>query len=131
MNGIFQSFSSEDMLKSHNRDLMAKVAGIWDRCVAPESDYVGRRAVLLVDVGDWLYQSSWHDETGYFLKFRMAPLDCHRLDTQERARRVLKAFMGLFPGHTASTTYDEEVLSNGGTGTVTVVVKTGRHSIGD
>ena len=131
MNGMFQSIKAADLLNSNNRKLAEKVAGLWDRCVAPEEQYMERGSVILVDFGHWLNQSAWTDETGFFLKFRLAPLDRKRAGVREKGREVLRGFTKMFGQYQRTTTYDEDVLDECGEGTITVVVVTGTHMIGD
>jgi hypothetical protein len=71
MDGMFHSIKAEDLLKSNNRKLAEKVATLWDRCVAPEEQYMERGSVILVDFGHWLDQKAWTDDHGYFLKVRV------------------------------------------------------------
>ena len=127
MNGIFHPLKASDLLKASNRQLMANVAKIWDEQVAPEKDYMDRGSVILEEVGHWLNQSSWTDETGYYLKLRLAPLDAGRKDVQEKGRKVLQAFRALYPGAKAS--FVEGSLEDGEK--VTLAIHTSTHSIGD
>lgn len=130
MNGIFRGIKPSDLLSSHNRKLVDQVAAIWDRCVAPETNYNTRDNVILVDVGHWLYQNAWTDDTGYFLKFRLHPLYKHLPATQQKAAAVLTGFLELFPAH-RGVHFDNRHALEGTEDTVTVVVHTSTTSIGD
>jgi hypothetical protein len=72
----------------------------------------------------------------------MHPLYSHAAVTQERAKAVLDAFIGLFPKGTVVFAENTEILdagdinwrekeSSGQNQTITVVVETGSYSIGD
>ena len=130
-NGQFSSIKPRDLLKTHNRDLVAKVSALWDRYVAPEKDYMERDNVILEDVGHWLKQSAWTDETGYYIKLRLHPSYNHQAKVQEAARKVVQGFIDLFPGRKEVFKEGHLALEDGTTDTVTVVVQTGSHSIGD
>ena len=130
MNGIFRSITPSDLLNSSNRKLIDRVAAIWDRCVAPEADYGTRDNVILVDLGHWLQQGAWADDTGYFLKFRLHPLYKHLPATQRKAAAVLQGFLDLFP-QKREVYFDNRHALEGNEDTVTVVVHTASHSIGD
>lgn len=131
MNGHFNSITSRDLLKSYNRALVAKVAALWDKHVAPEKDYMDRDNVILEDVGHWLKQSAWTDETGYFIKLRLHPLTMHQAKVQEAGRQVVQGFIDLFPGAEHVFKENHLALEDGTTDTVTVVVQTGTSMIGD
>lgn len=130
MNGIFYSLSAKDLLKTSNRDLAGKVSAIWDRCVAPEKEFMRRDDVLLEDVGHWLQQSAYTDETGFFIRFRLHPSYCHQERVQEAGRKVYKEFLELFPNR-KNTYIENRKALDGGTETITLVVQTDSHSIGD
>lgn len=131
MEGICSGFKAKDLLKQHNRGFMERVSKIWDQDVAPESEYMVRESVILVDVGYWLSQRAYTDETGYFLRFRLHPLDCGRVSVKERGRRVLASFQKLFSNVKGVQIENENALYEGTEETVTVVVQTGSFSIGD
>lgn len=140
MRGILLPITVKDLVSSHNLDLINKINKIWDENVG--TDYLNRGSVILESVGGWLSQEAWEDQTGYHIQLRMAPLDAHRSDVQGRARSVIDAFVGLFPGGTIEFAENLEILNNGDvpwqekeslglTKTITVVVHTGHNSLGD
>lgn len=131
MTGIFQPVTSSDLLNTRTRRLADKVAAIWDVCVAKEADYMNRRNVLLVETGSWLEQRSYTDATGHYLKFRLNPSFCHLAPVKESGRKVLQAFQDLFPGAKEVKIANEAALYDGSEETVTVIVVTYIHSIGD
>lgn len=131
MNGHFNSITSRDLLKSYNRALVAKVAALWDQHVASEKDYMERDNVILEDMGHWLKQSAWTDETGYFIKLRLHPMTMHQAKVQEAGRKVVQGFIDLFPGAEHVFKENHLALEDGTTDTVTVVVQTGTSMIGD
>lgn len=129
-NGIFNSLTIRDLLHPSNRDLTEKVAEIWNRHVAPDRDYLNRNNVIIEDLGRWLKQSDWTDETGFFIKFRLHPSFCHLERVQDAGRAVFKAFLELFPNR--KNTYVENASAlDGGVDTITLVVETASYSVGD
>lgn len=130
-NGQFSSIKPRDLLKSRNRDFVAKVAALWDRHVAPEADYMGRDNVILEDTGHWLKQGAWTDETGYFIRLRLHPLTMHQAPAREAAKKVVQGFIDLFPGEKEVFKEGHLALEDGTTDTVTVVVRTATNMIGD
>ena len=130
-NGHFDSIKPRDLLKTSNRVLVEKVAALWDRHVAPEKDYMERDNVILEDVGHWLQQSAWTDETGYYIRLRLNPSYKHQERVREAGRKVVQGFIDLFPGKKEVFKEGHLALEDGTTDTVTIVVQTGSHLIGD
>lgn len=131
MNGHFNSIKPRDLLKTSNRTLVERVSALWDQHVAKEADYMERDNVILEDVGHWLQQSAWTDETGYYIKLRLHPSYNHQAKVQEAGRKVVQGFIDLFPGEKEVFKENHIALEDGTTDTVTIVVQTGSHSIGD
>ena len=140
MRGNLQPYTARNLTIPANLDLMNKVAQIWDDCVG--TDHMRRDNIILESVGGWLCQEAWHDRTGFHLKIRMHPSYSHAAVTQERAKAVLDAFIGLFHKGTVVFSENTEILdvgdinwrekeSSGQNKTITVVVETGSYSIGD
>ena len=130
MDGIFYSIKPRDLLKTSNRTLVERVAALWDRHVAKEADYMQRDNVILEDVGHWLKQSAWTDDTGFFMKLRLNPSYKHQQQVQESGRKVVQGFLDLFPGR-KNVYYSNPNALDGTEETLTVVVETSTHSIGD
>lgn len=131
MEGMFQGIKASDLLKASNRALAEKVAALWDKHVAPEANYMDRDNVILVDVGHWLHQKAWTDDTGFFMKLRLHPLYNHQPRVQESARKVVQGFIDMFPGEKEVFKENHLALEDGTTDTVTVVVRTATNMIGD
>jgi len=140
MRGSLQPFTIRDFTHSYSIEMINKINKIWDDHVG--TDYLKRDNVILESVGGWLSQESWEDRTGYHIKIRMHPLYAYSAAVQGRARAVIDAFIELFPNCKVEFTENLEILDMGDvnwqekeklglTKTVTVVVQTGRHSIGD
>jgi len=140
MRGSLQPITVKDLIQPHAREMVEKVNKIWDEHVG--TDYMHRGNVILESVGGWLSMESWEDRTGYHIQIRMAPLYAHSSKVQGRARAVINAFIELFPNCKVEFTENLEILDVGDvnwqekenlglTKTITVVVETGRHSIGD
>ena len=130
MDGNFQSLTVRDLLKTSNRNLAGKVSALWDKHVAREEDYMNRDLVILEDLGHWLKQNSWTDDTGFFLKLRLHPLYKHQDHVQGKGRQVVQGFLDLFPGR-KNVYYSNPAALDGTEETLTVVVQTDTHSIGD
>ena len=126
MNGYFHSVNAESLLNPHVRQMAEKLAVIWK-----ENTNTSDRDVIMVDWGTWLEQSAWVDNTGWFLKFRLTPMYNHLLPVKEHGRMVLKAFKDLFPNAKEVIIDNEDAVYDGTKDTVTVVVHTDTHSIGD
>lgn len=140
MRGSLQPLTIRDFTRSHSIEMINKINKIWDDHVG--TDYLERDNVILESVGGWLCQEAWEDRTGYHIKIRMHPLYAHSSKVQGRARAVINAFIELFPNCKVEFTENLEILDFGDvdwqekeklglTKTVTVVVQTGRYSIGD
>jgi len=140
MRGSLQPITVSDLIQPHALDLVEKINKIWDEHVG--TDYMHRGNVILESVGGWLSQESWEDRTGYHIQVRLAPLYAHQARLQDKARAAIYAFIELFPGGKVEFTENLEILDTGDvfwqdkeslglTKTITVVVETGRHSIGD
>lgn len=142
MRGNLQKYEIRDLMNPSNLEFVNKISQIWDDHVG--TSYKDRDYVILEQVGGWLCQAAWHDEVGYHIKFRMHPLYAHSPDVQRRARRVMEAFIGLFPKgkvvHSENTDILDLDLSDidwrdkeklGLTKTITVVIETDSYSIGD
>ena len=130
MDGIFQSLSVRDLLKTSNRSLAGKVAALWDQHVAVEADYMVRDNVILEDLGHWVKQNAWTDDTGFFMKLRLHPMYKHQERVQESGRKVVQGFLDLFPGR-KHVYYSNPKALDGTEETLTVVVETDSFSIGD
>lgn len=117
-------FTPREFLNVTNRDVMIKVAQIFEAC--PHRD-----SILLEDCGSWLVQSDWTDRTGYYMTIRLHPLDKGRMNVQEAGRDITRKFLSLFPGKRPNgITYEgHEGYLEGEK--VTVFVETDMHSIGD
>lgn len=140
MRGSLQPLTIRDFTRSRSIELINKINKIWDDHVGTK--YLERDNVILESVGGWLSQEAWEDRTGYHIKIRMHPLYAHFSEVQGQARAVINAFIELFPNCKVEFTENLEILDFGdvdwrekenlGLGrTITVVVQTGRYSIGD
>lgn len=124
--GILSSFRPRDFTNTHVAALISNTSSIFNEVLGDR--WPSNQSVLLEDVGSYLRQLSHSDETGCFLQFRLHPSDAHREDSLTRAREIAKRWLALFPG--AQVLWDgQEHIKEGKT--VTVVVVTGTHSIGD
>ena len=124
--GSLNSFRPRDFTNTHVAGIIGNTSAIFNEVLGAQ--YPANQSVLLEDVGSYLRQLSHSDEGGYFLRFRLHPLDARKEDNLTRAREIAKRWLALFPG--AQVLWDgQESIKEGGT--VTVVVVTGTHSIGD
>ena len=117
-------FTPRELINAANRNIMNRVAEIFETC--PHRD-----GLILEDCGSWLVQSDWTDRTGYYMTIRLAPLDKGRKEVQEAGRDVTRKFLGLFPERkqTGVTYEGQEGYLDGEK--VTVFVETDVYSIGD
>ncbi len=130
---IKQPFTPRDFLLSHNRDIMDRIARIWDEVFGPETPgglhSLTRQKVILEGVGWTLKQYPYSDETGYYISFRMEPGET-RKEYQDKARLLTKKFIALFPKKIKPASFEgHEKFAEGGV--VTVMVMTGSFNIGD
>ena len=124
--GSLSSFRPRDFTNTYVAGIIGNTSAIFNEVLGAQ--YPANQSVLLEDVGSYLRQLSHSDEGGYFLRFRLHPLDARKEDNLTRAREIAKRWLALFPG--AQVLWDgQESIKEGGT--VTVVVVTGTHSIGD
>jgi hypothetical protein len=125
--GILSSFRPRDFTNTHVAALISNTSSIFNEVLGDR--WPSNQSVLLEDVGSYLRQLSHSDETGCFLKFRLHPSDAHREDSLTRAREIAKRWLALFPKGSQVLWNGQERIKEGET--VTVVVVTGTHSIGD
>ena len=125
--GSLNSFRPRDFTNTHVAGIIGNTSAIFNEVLGDR--WPSNQSVLLDDVGSYLRQLSHSDEGGYFLRFRLHPLDAHREDSLTRAREIAKRWLALFPKGSQVLWDGQERIKEGGT--VTVVVVTGTHSIGD
>ena len=125
--GSLNSFRPRDFTNTHVAGIIGNTSAIFNEVLGAQ--YPTNQSVLLEDVGSYLRQLSHSDEGGYFLRFRLHPLDAHREDSLTRAREIAKRWLALFPKGSQVLWDGQEHIKEGKT--VTVVVVTGTHSIGD
>ena len=127
---IKQPFSHRDLLNKHNRDVVSRVADIWDTVLGKGSP-TQRDSIILEEIGGWVRQESWHDRTGFYLTIRLAPLDKTRPAVQESGRAIMARFIDAFPGRNSNGTFYEGQENYAAGENLTVYVETGMNSIGD
>ena len=125
--GSLNSFRPRDFTNTHVAGIIGNTSAIFNEVLGDR--WPSNQSVLLDDVGSYLRQLSHSDETGCFLKFRLHPSDAHREDSLTRAREIAKRWLALFPKGSQVFWDGQEHIKEGKT--VTVVVVTGAHSIGD
>ena len=123
--GSLNSFRPRDFTNTHVAGIIGNTSAIFNEVLGAQ--YPTNQSVLLEDVGSYLRQLSHSDETGCFLKFRLHP--SHKEDGLTRAREIAKRWLALFPKGSQVLWDGQDNIKEGGT--VTVVVVTGAHSIGD
>jgi len=125
--GSLNSFRPRDFTNTHVAALISNTSSIFNEVLGAQ--YPTNQSVLLEDVGSYLRQLSHSDETGCFLQFRLHPSDARKEDSLTRAREIAKRWLALFPKGSQVLWDGQERIKEGET--VTVVVVTGAHSIGD
>lgn len=83
-------------------------------------------ALLFEEFGHSLIQHDWSDETGFYMVFRIAPLDASRAKVREAATELVEAWKRLFRDVRKS-----DVSHDAETDRFTVAVFTAAQSIGD
>ena len=128
------NFTPKDLLSKCNLDVVQRVAEAWDDVFGNDTwggaNYRSRESVILEGLGHCHRMNNWSDDTGYFMKIRLHPLDMHREEVQNNARKLTRLFLATFPGTRSKVEYEghEDFLKGG---SVTVYVITGARSIGD
>ena len=125
--GSLNSFRPRDFTNTHVAALISNTSSIFNEVLGDR--WPSNQSVLLDDVGSYLRQLSHSDEGGYFLRFRLHPSYTHREDSLTRAREIATRWLALFPKGSQVLWDGQDNIKEGGT--VTVVVVTGAHSIGD
>ena len=127
---IKYTFTPRELINSYNRQVMTKVAEIFESVLG---NRYGTRdeSVILEDCGSWLEQLSWTDRGGFYMTIRLHPLDKHRKDVQEKGRAITAKFLELFTGMPANGTFYEGHEGYKDGERVTVYVHTTTTSIGD
>lgn len=117
-------FTVRDASNKHILRAMEATADLFyktNRALGPIGD-----ALLLEDFGQSLIQLSWRDETGFYMTFRIAPLDSRRENVRKAAEAIQDQWRALFKNvHNYQHQHDAE------TGRFTVAVFTDSTSIGD
>jgi len=125
--GILSSFRARDFTNPYVVGIIGNTSAIFNEVLGDR--WPSNQSVLLEDLGSYLRQLSYSDETGCFLQFRLHPSDAHREDSLTRAREIAKRWLALFPRGSQVLWDGQERIKEGKT--VTVVVVTSTHSIGD
>jgi hypothetical protein len=123
--GTFYPIAAEDLINGSAQRLATMLTDIWDRNFGKGG--TDRHALVITSTGHWFHQDAWTDTTGYYLRFRIAPLDLGREFIRDAARRVVREFATAFEA--IACEYDTAGIDKGEE--VTVVAVTGRRSIGD
>ena len=115
-------FTPADALNEHYYKILGEVAHIFRQVTEAVSKHF--RCLILEEFGSVLEQGAWRDYTGYYLTFRLAPLDKHRPEVKEAADRVVKRFSEML-----KCVREPEVVIEGDTYTVTIISNS--NTIGD
>jgi hypothetical protein len=129
-----RNFTPQDLLSKANRDVAERVAEAWDDIFGKDTRggaaNLSRRSVILEGLGTCFRHNDWSDDDGYFMTIRLHPLDMHREETRENARKLTRRFLAGFQVPRNRIEYEghEDFLKGG---SVTVFVVTHNHPIGD
>jgi hypothetical protein len=125
---IKHPFTVREAMNTHLMDFVRKTAEAF-RMNGNEGLYAGFQPVILEDAGTFTIQRDWTDETGYYVTFRLAPLDSGKPVVQEHAAASEARWNAMFPG--AKKRWREVVDHLDLNTRVTLFVSTGLYSIGD
>ena len=118
-------FTIRDITSPHVLKLMSKISDAFREGNRPTHD----RPLLLEEFGSWVIQRDWVDESGYYLTYRVAPLDARRADVRRRSQEAEDRWNEIFPG--ALKRWREVVDELDPASKVTLFVQDSIHSIGD
>lgn len=115
------SFSVRDA-NEHNIELLRNVVK-----ASKDPNVHWSQSIILEDFGSTLTQHAWTDETGYFVTYRLHPIDRHLQYAKDLAKKFENEFAKLFPGKLLIRSIEGE----GDAERVTLSVVCNTHSIGD
>ena len=121
-----RDFTPQDLLDQSNRDVVQRVAEAWDDVFGKDTrgglNSGSRKSVILEGLGTCFRHNDWSDDYGFFMTIRMHPLDMHREEVQNNARKLTRRFLATFPGTRNKVEYEgHENFLQGGPVTVFVV----------
>jgi len=122
-NIIKQPFTVRDAMNTHLLKFVSNTANafkVLNSCNQP---------FILEEIGTWLEQCDWTDKTGYYVTYRIAPLDCKRQSVVDAAANAEKKWNLLFLD--AKSRHREVVDHLDPATRITLLVHTDTMSIGD
>ena len=125
---IKHPFTVREAMNTHLLNFIAKTAEAF-KFNGNEGLYSGIQPVILEEAGTYTKQLSWTDETGYYVTFRLAPLDSGKPAVQEHARMSENRWNSMFPG--AKKRWREAEDHTDLNTRVTLFVQTSEYFIGD
>lgn len=125
---IRHPFTVRDAMNPHLLSFVKNTAEAF-RFNGTTGVYAGIQPFILEDAGTWTEQSDWTDRTGYYVTFRLAPLDATKPDVVEHARLSENRWNAMFPGAKKRWREVEDHLDPNTR--VTLFVQTDEYSIGD
>ena len=125
---IKHPFTVREAFNAYLLDFVKKTAEAF-RMNGSQGLYAGIQPVILEEAGTYVEQLSWTDQTGYYVTFRLAPLDASKPAVVEHARLSENRWNAMFPG--AKKRW-RDVVDHTDPGTrVTLFVQTDEYSVGD
>jgi len=127
MRGRCRTFDPRDLVNSGNLKFLQKLSNMLE-----DLHRVGPWPFLIVeDVGEWLDQGAWTDSTGFFVTFRIAPMDVHKPRVQEAAEDFIQRIRSEISNGGYEDVINFEAIADASGKKVTVIVETLSYSIGD
>lgn len=125
---IKHPFTVRESMNAYLLDFVKKTAEAF-RMNGSQGLYAGIQPVILEEAGTYVEQLSWTDQTGYYVTFRLAPLDSGKPAVVEHARLSEARWNSMFPGAKKRWREVEDHLDPNTR--VTLFVQTDEYSIGD
>ena len=127
MRGRCRTFEPRDLVNSGNLTFLQRLSSMLEDLHREWS----WPFLLVEDVGEWMDQGAWTDSTGFFVTFRIAPLDVHKPRAQEGAEHFIQRIRSEIGNGGYEDVINFEAIDDASGKKVTVIVETLSYSIGD
>ena len=128
MRGHCMSFKPYELVNPSTLKFLQKLSDIFEENSLHSGGY--HHALILVDTGGWLEQSSWQDHVGWFVKFRISPHYVRKQSAKDAAHAFIKAVCREFCA-TDSQVLNASAINDESGEEILIIVKTDSFSIGD
>lgn len=127
MRGRCRTFEPRDLVNSGNLAFLQKLSNMLENLIHPTP----WSFLIIEDVGEWTDQGAWTDSTGFFVTFRIAPLDVHKPRVQNAAEDFIHRIRSEIGNGGYEDVINFEAIDDASGKEVTVIVETLSYSIGD